>query len=117
MSERIEVAITFKRNLWWEGGRYSIKGVDYCSCKFFYNLINNTFLKELLQSEKVIQALKAHQKKVKENKIKEMQERKVKKEQEPLKEAIDQGKISACLIAGLLENAQSVQFHLVLLFF
>lgn len=45
---------------------------------------------ELLQSEKVIQALKAHQKKVKENKIKEMQERKVKKEQEPPKEATDQ---------------------------
>lgn len=45
---------------------------------------------ELLQSEKVIQALKAHQKKVKENKIKEMQERKVKKEQEPLKGATDQ---------------------------
>ena len=64
---------------------------------FFYNLINNIFLKELLQSEKVIQALKAHQKKVKENKIKEMQERKVKKEQEPPKEATDQGKILACL--------------------
>lgn len=57
-------------------------------------MINNTFLKELLQSEKVIQALKAHQKKVKENKIKEMQERKVKKEQEPLKGATGQGKKS-----------------------
>jgi len=68
-------------------------------------LINNTFLKELLQSEKVIQALKAHQKKVKENKIEEMQERKVKKEQEPPKEPTDQGKIPACLITGLLENA------------
>ncbi|KAJ7363374.1 hypothetical protein OS493_011662 [Desmophyllum pertusum] len=46
---------------------------------------------ELLQSEKVIQALRAHQKKVKENKIKEIQERKVKKEQEPPKEDTDQG--------------------------
>jgi len=52
---------------------------------------------ELLQSEKVIQALKAHQKKVKENKIKEMQERKVKKEQEPPKEPTDQDS-SATLI-------------------
>jgi len=45
---------------------------------------------ELLQSEKVIQALKAHQKKVKENKIKEIQERKVKKEQEAPNKDTDQ---------------------------
>jgi len=44
----------------------------------------------LLQSEKVIQVLRAHQQKVKEDKIKEIQERKIKKEQEP-KEAKDQG--------------------------
>ena len=50
-----------------------------------------SLLKELLQSEKVIQVLKAHQKKVKENKIKEIEERKLKKEQEPPKENTDQG--------------------------
>lgn len=49
----------------------------------------------MLQSEKVIQALKAHQKKVKENKIKEIQERKVKREQEAPNKDTDQGKISA----------------------
>ena len=83
--------------------------LDYLHCYYlnvFLLLINNTFLKELLQSEKVIQVLKSHQKKVKENKIKEMQERKVKKEQEPAKEAADQGKLpdELVLITSLLEN-------------
>ena len=44
----------------------------------------------MLQSEKVIQVLRAHQQKVKQDKIKEIQERKIKKEQEP-KEAKGQG--------------------------
>lgn len=44
---------------------------------------------ELLQSEKVIQVLRAHQQKVKQDKIREIQERKIKKEQEP-KEAVAQ---------------------------
>lgn len=44
---------------------------------------------ELLQSEKVIQVLRAHQRRVKEEKIKEIQERKEKKEHEPPKETLD----------------------------
>ena len=39
----------------------------------------------------MIQVLRAHQKKVKEDKIKEIQERKEKKEQEPPKETTEQG--------------------------
>jgi len=66
----------------------------------------------LLQSEKVIQALKAHQKKVKENKIKEIQERKVKKEQEAPNKDTDQGKISACLIPGLVKMLRVYSFIL-----
>lgn len=44
---------------------------------------------ELLQSEKVIQVLRAHQRRVKEEKIKEIQERKEKKEHELPKETLD----------------------------
>lgn len=43
----------------------------------------------MLQSEKVIQVLRAHQRRVKEEKIKEIQERKEKKEHEPPKETLD----------------------------
>ena len=55
------------------------------------------FSKELLQSEKVIQVLRAHQQKVKQDKIREIQERKIKKEQEP-KEAVAQGNACSLLI-------------------
>ncbi|XP_068721019.1 uncharacterized protein [Montipora capricornis] len=39
---------------------------------------------ELLQSENIIQVLRTHQQKVKQDKVKEIQERKIKKEKEPL---------------------------------
>lgn len=63
-------------------------------------------LKELLQSEKVIQVLRAHQQKVKQDKIKEIQERKLKKEQEP-PENTDEGKVwtSCHVILALKETA------------
>lgn len=93
------------------GGQGGGKGSRFTAVTF--KLIKNNFLKELLQSEKVIQALKAHQKKVKENKIKEIQERKVKKAQEPPKEATDQGKIPACLITGLPEMLRVHSFMTV----
>lgn len=53
-------------------------------------------LKELLQSEKVIQVLRAHQQKVKQDKIKEIQERKIKKEQEPKEDTV-QGNVRKLL--------------------
>ena len=50
-------------------------------------------MKELLQSENVIQVLRSHQQKVKQVKGKEIQERKFKKGQDP-PESSDQGSLA-----------------------
>lgn len=63
----------------------------------------------MLQSEKVIQVLRAHQRRVKEEKIKEIQERKEKKEHEPPKETLDLRKCKIVFFEGPKETPPKSQ--------
>lgn len=62
----------------------------------------------MLQSEKVIQGLRAHQRRVKEEKIKEIQERKEKKEHEPPKETLDLRKCEIDFFEGPKETPPKI---------